>query len=62
MDGPRDDHCKWSKSEKGQIWCDITCMRNLKNDTIYLQNRKRLIDIENKLWLLEGKGGEGEIN
>ena len=37
-------------------------MRNLKNDTIYLQNRKRLIDIENKLWLLKGKGRGREIN
>ena len=29
-------------------------MRNLKNDTIYLQNRKRLIDIKNKL-ITEGE-------
>jgi len=37
-------------------------MRYLKNDTIYLQKRKRLIDIESKLWLLKGKGRGGEIN
>ena len=34
MDGPRDYHTKWSKSEKeGQIPYDITYMWNLKYDT-----------------------------
>ena len=34
MDGPRDHHTKWSKSErKRQIPCDITYMWNLKYDT-----------------------------
>ena len=34
MDGPRDDHTKWSKSEKErQIPNDITYMWNLKYDT-----------------------------
>ena len=32
MDGPRDDHTKWSKSER-QISYDITYMWNLKYDT-----------------------------
>ena len=32
MDGPRDGHSKWSKSER-QIAYDITYMRNLKNNT-----------------------------
>ena len=36
MDGPRDCHSKWSKSEKGQIPGNITCMWNLNNDMIYL--------------------------
>ena len=34
MDGPRDDHTKWSKSERErQIPYNITCMWNLKYDT-----------------------------
>ena len=34
MDGPRNDHTKWSKSERErQIPYDITYMRNLKYDT-----------------------------
>ena len=35
MDGPRDDHTKWSKSDRGrQVSHDITYMHNLiKNDT-----------------------------
>ena len=37
MDGPTDDHTKWSKSERErQISYDITCMWNLKYDTIEL--------------------------
>ena len=34
MDGPRDYHTKWSKSERDRkILYDITFMWNLKNDT-----------------------------
>ena len=34
MDGPRDDHTKWSKSDREkQIPYDITYMWNLKKDT-----------------------------
>ena len=35
MDGPRDCHTEWSKSDReGQILYDITCMWNIKrNDT-----------------------------
>ena len=34
MDGPRDDHTKWSKSERERrIPYDITYMWNLKYDT-----------------------------
>ena len=34
MDGPRDYHTKWSKSDReGQISQDITYMWNLKNNT-----------------------------
>ena len=33
MDGPRDYHTQWSKSERGQIEYDIISMWNLKYDT-----------------------------
>ena len=34
MDGPRDDHTKWSKSDRErQMSYDITYMWNLKNNT-----------------------------
>ena len=34
MNGPRDDHIKWSKSERErQIPYDTTYMQNLKYDT-----------------------------
>ena len=39
MDGPRDYHSKWSKSNMLSLICVIT----------YLQSRDRLTDIENKL-------------
>ena len=61
MDGPRDYHTKWSKSERErQIPYDITYRWNLKSDTNYLKNRNRLTDIENKLMVTKGEGeGEG---
>ena len=34
MDGLREHHAKWNKSDRGrQILCDITYMWNLKNKT-----------------------------
>ena len=33
MDGPRDYHIKWSKSERERLPYDIICMWNLKYDT-----------------------------
>ena len=66
MDGPRDYHTKWSKSDRErQISYDITYMWNLifkKWDKwTYLQNRNRLTDIENKLTVTKGEkeGGWG---
>ena len=58
MDGPRDYHTKWSKSDRErQISYDITYIRNLKKKwykRTYLQNR--LTDLENKLMVTEGEG------
>ena len=60
MDGSRDYHTKWNKLDKGKFpmisficgifkkWYKLT----------YLQNRNRLTDLENKLWLPKGKGGD----
>ena len=60
MDGPRDYHTKWSKSErKRQISYDITYMWDLKKwyKWIYLQNRNKLTDFENKLMATKGEKG-----
>ena len=62
MDGPRDCHTEWSKSDrKGQILLDIAYMWNLKKwyKWTYLQNRNRLTDVENKLMVTRGGSGEG---
>ena len=59
---PRDSHTKWSKSNRERhILYDTTYMWNLKNwyKWIYLHNRKRLTDIENKLMVTKGEKGEG---
>ena len=63
MDGPRDYHTKWSKSDRErQISYDIAYMWNLKKEKryrwTYLQNRKRLTDIEYKLMVTKGEGGD----
>ena len=60
MDGPRDYHTKWSKSDKErQMSYDITYMWNLKKlyKWIYLQNRNRVTDVENKLMVTKGESG-----
>ena len=62
MDGPRDYHIKWSKSDRErQISYDITHMWDLKKryKWIYLQNKNRLTDIENKLMAYQREKGEG---
>ena len=62
MDGPRDYHTKWSKSDRErQISYDIAYMWNLKTwyKWTYLQNRSGLTDIENKLMVTKGERGGG---
>ena len=58
MDGPRDYHTKWNKSERErQIPYDVTYMWNLKYDTNeLLWNRNRLTDIENRLVVAKWDG------
>ena len=64
MDGPRDCHTEWSKSEREkQISYDIIYMWNLEKwyRWTYLQGRNRDTDVENKL--MDTKGGrEGGMN
>ena len=62
MDGLRDCHTEWSKSDrKGQISYDIAYMWNLKKwyKWTYLQNRNRVTDVKNKLTVNRGEGEEG---
>ena len=64
MDGPRDYHMKWSKSEKERQTYDITYMWNLKYDTkwTHLRKRNRFTDNRTDLWLPRGRGvGEWRI-
>ena len=60
MDGPRDYHTKWSKSDRvRQILYDITHMVESKiwHKWTYLQNRNRLTDIEKRLVVAKGEEG-----
>ena len=66
MDGPRDYHTKWSKSDRErQISYDIAYMWNLKKwyKCTYLQIRNRLTDIKNKLMVTKkgNGGGRGKL-
>ena len=57
MDRSRDCHTEWSKSDRErQLSYDIACMWNLKTlyKWIYLQNRNRVTDVENKLMVAKG--------
>ena len=49
--GPRNNHTKWSKSERQRqiSWYHLYVDYKEQYKWIYLQNRNRLIDIENKL-------------
>ena len=61
MDGPRDDHTKWSKSDReAQISYDITHMWNLKYDTNELIYKRETDpqNIENKHGYRRESGGK----
>ena len=59
MDGPRDDHIKWSKSDKDKYHNEITYTWNLKKGYkwTYLQNRNRATDVENKFMVTKEDNG-----
>ena len=54
MDGPRDDHTKWTK-RKINIITIICGILKKKIIQMNLQNRNRLTDIENKLMVTKGE-------
>ena len=61
MDGPRDYHTKWSKSDRERQIYDITYMWTLKKcyKWTYLQNRNRLTVFENKFIITKGERQRG---
>ena len=62
MDGPKDCHTEWSKSEREKQISYINAhMWNLKKcyRWSYLQSRNRDTDVENKRMGIKGKGGGG---
>ena len=60
MDGPRDYHTKWSKSERErQIPHDTTYMWNLKYDTNEFTYETETHSYRTDLWLPKGRGGDG---
>ena len=59
MDGPRDDHTKWSKSDRERhIPFAITYRWNLKirHKWTYLRNTNRITDLENRLMFAKCEG------
>ena len=62
MDGPKDYHTKWSKSEKDKYYIISLISGILKKYTwTYLQSRNRLTDIENKFMITKGERARGKL-
>ena len=63
MDGPRDYHTQWSKSDRErQIPYVITYVWNLGYDTnepVYKTKQKQTRDLENSVVVAKTEGGEG---
>ena len=62
MDGPRDTHIKWSKSDRKKtniLWYHLYVESKKKRIQMNLQNRNGLIDMENKLMVTkrDSRGG-----
>ena len=65
MDGPIDDHTRWSESERErQMPCDTTYTWNLNYDTneLIYKTETESQTKRTKLWLTKGKGGKKGIN
>ena len=61
MYGPRDYHTKWSKPKINIIY-HLYVESKKKYKWIYIQNRNRPTDIENKFMVTKGEREEGGIN
>ena len=61
MDGPKDCHTEWSKSEReGEILYDIAYKQNLKrNDTNELTKQKQTHRLREQTFDYQGWRGEG---
>ena len=58
MDGPRDDHTKWSKSdrERHSILYHLHVESKIWHKRTYLWNRNRITDLENRLMFAKCEG------
>ena len=62
MDGPKDCHTEWSKSDRERQISYITYMWNLKKGYKWIYLQKEIVtDVENKLMVTREYGGEGWI-
>jgi len=63
MDGSRDDHTKWSKSDKDKHMIPLIygILKNDRNELIYKADTDSQT-LKTNLGLLKGQGGGGEIN
>ena len=61
MDGPRDDHTKWSKPDKERqlSWYHLYVESKKMIQWTYIQNRNRPTDIESKLTVTKREVGGG---
>ena len=57
MDGPRDSHTKWNKSEEDKYHMVSYVESKIWHKWTYLQKRNRPTDIENKFMVTKGAGG-----
>ena len=56
MDGPRDYHTKWSKSDKDKYHMILLFVESKKwYKWPYLQKRNRVTDVENKFMVTKGE-------
>ena len=61
MDGPRDDHTKWNKSDKHTMSLIYGILKNDRNELIYKADTDSQT-LKTNLGLLKGQGGRGEMN
>ena len=60
MDGPRDDHAKWSKSDRYILYITYVQTKKIVQMNLFIKTNK-LTDIGTKLMTIKGEVGEGKI-